>query len=303
MDFKVVILGSGAAVPTSHRNPTSHYVICRDRHILIDCGEGTQMRIRKKELKFQKISQILISHLHGDHYFGLVGLLSTMHLLGRTRPVDIYGPEGLKGIVESQLNYGGAKLDYDVNIHIIDIPNNGVLFEDGQIQISHFPLSHKIPTSGFVIREKPQERKLNVALAESDGIKIEYYHRLKKGEDILDEDGNEVNHLRYTSACDNPKSYAFCSDTKYLESVIQYVRGVELLYHEATFTEEHSERAKKTKHSTALQAAQIAMKANVGRLLLGHLSARYTSSEEHLIEAKAVFPNTIVVEDGDVFFV
>ncbi len=303
MEFKVVILGSGAAVPTSSRNPSAHYVVCRDRHILIDCAEGTQMRLRENELKFQKIDYILISHLHGDHYFGLVGLLSTMHLLGRTRPINIYGPEGLKGIVDAQLTYGGAKLGFDVIVNTIDVQNPGLIAEDRQIEISHFPLSHKIPTSGFVIREKELERRLRSDLVKRDGVKIEYYHRLKKGEDVLTDTGRLLSHEDYTEPNDSPRSYAYCSDTKYHEAIVPYIQGVDLLYHEATFVDAHLDRAKNTKHSTARQAALIAQKAEVGKLIVGHISARYKSGEEHLTEAKSVFENSIVVEDNDVFVV
>lgn len=302
MDFKITILGSGAAVPTSRRNPSAQYVVCRDRHILIDCAEGTQMRLRENELKFQKIDHVLISHLHGDHFFGLIGLLSTMHLLGRKRTINIYAPEGLEEIVNIQLLHGGARFGYEINFYPIDIDNYGVLFEDSQIELLHFPLSHKIPTSGFIVREKLQERRLNVALAQENGVRIENYHRLKKGEDV-EQDGKKFFSDDYTFPSPKPKAYAYCSDTKYSEVIIPFISEVDLLYHEATFIEEHLERATSTKHSTAMQAAQIANKARVKRLLIGHISARYNSVDEHIAEAKSKFANTTVVEDNDVFVV
>jgi ribonuclease Z len=184
VSFSVTILGSGSAVPTAKRNPSSQYVQCSSRSILIDCGEGTQMQFRKFGVKYQKVDLILISHLHGDHYFGLVGLLSTMHMMGRTRAIDVYGPKGLKEIVDLQLHAAGSRLAFDVNIHEVEPETNGVLFEDNKIKVEYFPLSHKIPTNGFIILQKEKERKLNIEKAEADGVKIRYYHLLKKSEDV-----------------------------------------------------------------------------------------------------------------------
>ena len=303
MDFTVTILGSGSAVPTSRRNPTAQYLTCCNRHILIDCAEGTQLQLRNLGIKFLRIEHILISHLHGDHYFGLVGLLSTMHLLGRTKPVYIYAPEGLKDIVELQLHYGGSRLAFEIIITTLDTKNPGLVFEDDKIKIEHFPLSHRIPTNGYLIMEKEKERTLNAALAEKDNVKIEHYHRLKRGEDVIDENGKLIAFEKYTTKGEGPKSYAYCSDTKYHEPVIPHIQNVDLLYHEATFVEQLADRAKQTFHSTALQAATIAKKADVKRLILGHLSARYDSGEIHTEEAKTVFENTEVVEDGVTYLV
>ncbi len=303
MHFSVTVLGSGSALPTARRNPTSQYVECNGRHILIDCGEGTQVQIRKFGIKLQRIEHILISHLHGDHYFGLVGLLSSMHLLGRVKPIDIYGPTGLKEIVELQLHYGNSRLAYELRFHILDENASGCFFEDDIFSLHHFPLSHKIPTIGYRVQEKERERNLRTEIAVADGVKIEYMHRLKKGEDVIDEDGNVLSFEKYTKAPKKPRSYAFCSDTKYFEPIIPFIQGVNTLYHEATFTEAHLDRAKTTLHSTAIQAATIAKKANVGKLLMGHLSARYDGGEEHVKEAKTVFENCEVVEDGSTYFV
>ena len=284
MSFSVTVLGSGSAVPTSRRGLTSQYILCRGRHILIDCGEGTQMRIRKYGVKFQRIEHILISHLHGDHYFGLVGLLSTMHLMGRRKQIQIHGPKGLKEIVEMQLNYEGARLAFEVSFNVLDSKTVGVVFEDEKISIQHFPLAHRIPTAGFVIREKLAERHLKAELAQQDGVKIAYFHRLKKGEDVIDEDGSLISF-----------------DTKYSEAIIPSIQGVDLLYHEATFIEQHLDRAKATMHTTASQAATIAQKASVGKLIMGHLSARYDSVEQHVEEAKVIFENSEVAEDGETY--
>lgn len=298
MNFEVTILGSGAAVPTLRRNPTSQYVVCNDRHILIDCGEGTQMQIRNYGIRFQRLTHILISHLHGDHFFGLVGLLSTMHLMGRDKGITVYGPKELESIIKSQLEIGGAKLDFDLQFVAIDSKIPQLIFEDKLIEIHSFPLKHRIPTTGFLIREKAKEFNLNSEAIKGSGLKIEHFHLLKKGEDVLDEDGQIFRFKDYTFPPKPSYSYAFCSDTKYDVSIVPYVKDVSVLYHEATFTEKDSERAKATFHSTAAQAADIAKRANVGKLYLGHLSARYESTAAHLSEAAKFFENTEVVEDG-----
>lgn len=303
MNFEVTILGSGAAVPTLRRNPTSQYVVCNDRHILIDCGEGTQMQIRNYGIRFQRLTHILISHLHGDHFFGLVGLLSTMHLMGRDKGITVYGPKELESIVKSQLEIGGAKLDFDLQFVATDSKIPQLIFEDKLIEIHSFPLKHRIPTTGFLIREKAKEFNLNSEAIKGSGLKIEHFHLLKKGEDVLDEDGQIFRFKDYTFPPKLSYSYAFCSDTKYDVSIVPYVKDVSVLYHEATFTEKDSERAKATFHSTAAQAADIAKRANVGKLYLGHLSARYESTAAHLSEAAKFFENTEVVEDGMKFTV
>ncbi len=298
MSFEVTILGSGAAIPTQRRNPTSQYIVCNDRHILIDCGEGTQMQIRKYGVKFQRINHILISHLHGDHFFGLVGLISTMHLMGRDKGLSIYGPEELEQILRLQLEVGAAKLDFEINFVKLNGKDSGVIFEDKLIEISYFPLKHRIPTNGFVIREKVKERRLNPLKIEGSGLQFEHMHRLKKGEDILLENGKTFKNTKYTLDPHPSLSYAYCSDTAYAEKIVPYIQGVSLLYHEATFVEKDIERARATFHSTARQAAEIAKKAGVGKLLVGHLSARYDSTSDHLHEAMQVFENSEVVEDG-----
>lgn len=257
------------------------------------------MQFRRFGVKYQKVDFILISHLHGDHYFGLVGLLSTMHMMGRTRAIQIYGPQGLKAIVDIQLQAAGSRLSFDVNIDEVEPESNGILFEDAKIQISYFPLEHKIPTSGFIIHQKEKDRSLNVEKAQKDGVKVEYYHRLKKREDVIDDNGKRIRFEDYTQENSSPKTYAYCSDTRYAESIIQFINNVDLLYHEATFLEAHEDRAKATKHSTAKQAATIAKLANVRQLLLGHLSARYEDGAAHDLEAQSIFPKSRFVEDGE----
>lgn len=303
MNFEVTILGSGAALPTSIRNPTSQYVQCNDRHILIDCGEGTQVQLRRNQVHIQKINHILISHLHGDHFFGLVGLLSTLHLLGRDKGLTIYGPEELEQIIRLQLEVGGAKLGFELNFVPLNGKEHRLLFEDKLIEIWTFPLSHRVPTNGFLIKEKPKERKLNAERFEEAGLSLTLIPKLKQGVDVELESGEIIHADEYTYSAKPSKSYAFCSDTIFDERIVEYIRKVDVLYHEATFLNDKLERAKQTFHSTAEQAATIAKQAEVGKLLLGHLSARYDTSFKHFEEASAIFENVRVVEDGESYLI
>lgn len=301
MKFEVTILGSGAAVPTLERGATAHYVNCNDRHILIDCGEGTQLQLRKYKIKFQRITHICISHLHGDHFFGLVGYLSSLQLLGRDKGVHVYGPTGLEAIVKAQLEMGGARIDYQLTFFEIDATKNTLLFEDKVMEIHSFPLKHRVPTTGFLIKEKPRDRNLIKAKFDQTGLSVAYINKLRQGVDVKKEDGTVVTADSVTVPPPPIKTYAFCSDTAYLENIIPTIKNADLLYHEATFTEEKKQRAIKTNHSTALDAAKIAKLANAKQLIMGHFSARYKNTENHLAEAKTVFENSFVVNDGDVF--
>jgi len=298
VSFEIAILGSGAAIPTSRRNPTSQYIVCNERHILIDCGEGTQMQIRKYGVRFQRINHILISHLHGDHFFGLVGLISTMRLMGRDKNLVIYGPVGLEMIVRTQLEIGDAKLDFEIEFVELDGKTSRMIYEDNLIEIHTFPLKHRIPTNGFLIKEKIKERKLNSSKVKGSGLLFEHLHRLKSGEDIITDDGKVFKNEDYTLPPNPSRSYAYCSDTAYYEDLLPHVQGVDLLYHEATFIEKEKSRAKATFHSTAKQAATIALKSGVKKLLLGHISARYSNDLDHLNEAAEIFENVLVAEDG-----
>jgi ribonuclease Z len=301
MKFEVTILGSGAAVPTLERGATAHYVNCNDRHILIDCGEGTQLQLRKYKIKFQRITHICISHLHGDHFFGLVGYLSSLQLLGRDKGVHVYGPTGLEAIVKAQLEMGGARIDYQLTFFEIDATKNTLLFEDRVMEIHSFPLKHRVPTTGFLIKEKPKERNLVKAKFDQTGLSVAYINKLRQGFDVKKEDGTIVTAESVTVTPPPIKTYAFCSDTAYLENIVPTIKNADLLYHEATFTEEKKQRAIKTNHSTALDAAKIAKLANAKQLIMGHFSARYKNTENHLAEAKTVFENSFAVNDGDVF--
>jgi ribonuclease Z len=298
VSFELTILGSGAAIPTARRNPSSHFITCNDRHILIDCGEGTQMQLRKYGIRLQRISHILISHLHGDHFFGLVGLISTMHLLGRDKGLTIYGPEPLETIIRSQLEIGHARLNFDISFVKIVGKKQETIFEDKLIEIHSFPLQHRIPTNGFIIREKVKERRLLSDELKGKGLKLEHLPLLKKGHDILLEDGNVIHAEDVTLPPKPSYSYAYCSDTVYDESIIPFIQGVSILYHEATFIEKEKERAKETWHTTASQAGEIARRAGVGKLIIGHFSARYENTEIHLHEARERFEKVYAAEDG-----
>ena len=296
--MRLTILGCYAATPRTITNPTAQVLEIKNRLFLIDCGEGTQVQLRKNKIKFSKINHIFISHLHGDHFFGLVGLISTMRLMGRDKDLTIYGPKGLEQIVRMQLEIGGSKLDFAIQFIELNGDEACMLFEDGQIEIHTFPLKHRIPTNGFLIREKPRERKLLSDKISGSGMRFEHMHLLKKGEDVFMEDGHCYKNQDFTADPRPPRSYAYCSDTLYAERVIPYIQEVSLLYHEATFIEKDIDRARATYHSTARQAGEIAKKASVGKLLIGHLSARYDDGQMHVLEAQSVFPETGVVEDG-----
>ena len=298
MSFNLTILGSGAALPTATRGTTAQYIECNNRHILIDCGEGTQSQIRKFGIKLQKITHILISHLHGDHFFGLPGLLSTMNLLGRNQGIIVYGHPELELLIKGMLEVGKNKLTFKIDFVPLQYAAEQVIFEDRLIEISSFPLKHRIETCGFKIQEKPKEYQLDAQAIKGAGLLIQHFPLLKKGENILLENG-EIRYFEdYTFPPKPSRAYAFCSDTKPYEPVLKSIEKVDILYHEATFTEEHLDRAKATFHSTAKQAATVAKNAQVKKLILGHFSSRYENSATHLEEAKSIFENTISAEDG-----
>jgi ribonuclease Z len=294
-------LGSGAAIPTLYRNPSAQLINCNERFILIDCAEGTQAQLRKCSIKFQKIQVILISHLHGDHFFGLPGLLSSFNLLGRTQKLIIFGPVGLESLIRPLLEAGDHKLSFEVVFNEIHFPFVGQLFEDKILRIKTFPLRHRIHTQGFVIEEKEKPRTLNKVYFDELGLSISCIPLIKAGEDVCLPNGDIVPNAALSFSPPAPKSYAYCSDTAYDEAIAAQVHGCDLLYHEATFANNLAKRAQKTFHSTAIQAATIAQKADAKRLLLGHFSSRYKSVDVLLAEAQSIFPETICVKDGDVY--
>lgn len=298
MSFNVTFLGSGAALPTAKRSTTAQYLVCNNRYILIDCGEGTQTQIRKFGLKLQKISHILISHLHGDHFFGLPGLLSTMNLLGRNQGITVYGHPNLENLLHGMLEAGKNKLTFAINFVPLQYKDEQVIFEDRVIAISSFPLNHRIETCGFKIQEKRKDYQLDASSIKNSGLLIQHFPLLKKGQNIQLENGELRNFEDFTLPPKPSYSYAFCSDTKPNQQIIPSITNVDLLYHEATFVEADLERAKMTFHSTATQAATVAKEANVKKLILGHFSSRYENADLHLKEAKTVFQNTLIAEDG-----
>lgn len=297
MSFELHILGSGAALPTGKRNASAQYINCNERHILIDCAEGTQQQLRKFGLKLQKIQIILISHLHGDHFFGLPGLLSTMHLLGRDKRLDIFGPPGLERLIKNMLEAGGHPIEFNLVFHEISPGSITQIFEDRLLYIHAFALKHRIPTIGYKISEKPKLLNLDKQAIERDQLLIEDLPKLKAGKNII-RDGKTYNYLDYTLPAIPCYSYAYCSDTKPAASYVDAINSCDLLYHEATFTEQHKERAKCTYHSTALQAAKQAKLAECKHLILGHFSSRYDDAKQHLEEAKTIHEKVIAAEDG-----
>lgn len=296
--MKLTILGCYAATPRTFTNPTSQVLEIKNHLFLIDCGEGTQVQLRKNKIKFSKIEHIFISHLHGDHLYGLVGLISTFMLLNRTADLTVYGPKGIKEIILLQLRLANSFTGYNLYFKELESKESEVIFEDDKVTVSTIPLKHRIYTNGFLFKEKIGLRKLNAEAAERYNIDKLYYRNIALGKDITLDDGTIVTNDKLTTEPVAPKSYAFCSDTLYDESIVRLISGVDALYHESTFLESESELATKTMHATAKQAAEIARQANVKQLVLGHYSTRYDKIEMFREEAKAVFPNILLADDG-----
>lgn len=303
MKFEVTILGSSSATPIYNRNPSSQALNINDRLYLIDCGEGTQQQMLRFGIKASRIDNIFISHLHGDHYLGLVGLLSSLHLNGRKKTLNIYGPAPLKEIIEIQLKYSETELQYPINYIFTDPANPDVILDNQDITVETIPLDHRIPTTGFLFKQKKRNRKLIKEIAEELDIPIEYFTAIKKGNDYTAPDGTVYQNDILTIAPEPPKSYAYCSDTIYNEQYFKQISGVDLLYHESTFLHDMLERAQSTFHTTALQAGQIALKTGAGRLALGHFSARYKTLDDILAEARSVFPESELAVEGKTFVI
>jgi len=298
MSFELTILGCGSASPSSFRNHTAQVVQVQDRCFLIDCGEGTQVQIRKNKLRMQKIQHIFISHLHGDHYFGLPGLLSTFHLLGREKELHIYGPADLEKVLQKIFKASNTYLSFELHFHALNFIVSELLYEDKRVEVYSFPMRHSVATCGFLIKEKMKPRKINRKAVDSFYVPVYELNKIKDGADYIREDRTRIANSILTFDPDPAISYAYCSDTSYYPRMCEFIKGADLLYHEATFAKDMEKLAKQTKHSTAEQAAFIAKEASVKQLVIGHYSARYTDLDVLLNEAKSVFENTILAHDG-----
>lgn len=302
MKFELTILGSNSALPTSKRFPTAQVLNVLERFFLIDCGEGTQIQLKKFRVPMSRINHIFISHLHGDHFFGLIGLISSLSLQGRKNELHIYAHSKLEKIIRFQLEVLDSKLSYKLVFHNIFGKEIQTLFEDETLTVQSFPLKHGVmPCAGFLFKEKERPRLLKKDMLDFYKIPIKARHGIKLGDDYLTEEGILIPNAKLTIAASKPRSYAFCTDTAYFPRIVPIIRKVNLLYHEATFLKNDAKRAKSTYHSTAEQAAKIAKEAEVSQLLIGHFSARFHDLSAHLNEAQSVFPKTELAEDGKVF--
>lgn len=299
--MNLTILGCYAATPRTFTNPTSQVLEINNRLFLIDCGEGTQVQLRKNKIKFSAINQIFISHLHGDHVYGLIGLISTFTLLNRVTPLTVFGPVGIKEMIKLQLKLANSWPQYELTFVELSSTESEVIFEDDKVLVKTIPLKHRVYTNGFLFQEKPKERNLNIDKVREYEIETCFFQNIKNGKDVTLDDGRVIPNSVLTFDPPSPKSYAFCSDTLYNEDIIPIISGVDVLYHEATFLESESHYTERTMHSTAKEAARIALKANVGQLILGHYSTRYESIQLFKEEAVTVFENTLLADDG-VFF-
>jgi len=296
--MELSILGCNSAIPTSYRNPSAQVISVSGRIFLIDCGEGTQFQLRKMHVNFMRINHIFISHLHGDHMFGLVGLISTMSLLGRSTKLTIFAHEQMESILRPQLDFFCDNLSFEVEIRPLQYERTEVILNIKGVQVTSVPLKHRLPTCGFIFREQPKEPNVIKNAIYKYGLSIADIVSIKNGKPFYDEMGNEVSRKELVIEPPQPKSYAYISDTSYCPDIIPYIKGVSLLYHEATFGEDNAHLEKKTLHSTAKQAAMIAQQAEVGKLLIGHFSSRYKETDELEAEAQEIFPMTMAVWDG-----
>ncbi len=299
--MKLTILGCHSATPRTDTNPTSQVLEIKNHMFLIDCGEGTQVELRRNKVKFSRIKHIFISHLHGDHYFGLVGLISTFRLLTRETELHIYAPKGLKEVITLQMKLSDSWTNYPLFFHELTSKKSELIYEDDKVEVYTIPLKHRIYTNGFFFKEKENERKLDINAVNEANISKAYFRKLKQGADVENEDGVLINNKTVTKDPIPAQSYAFCSDTVYHEAVIPIIKEATVLYHESTFLDKNESLCERTKHCTAKQAATIAKKANVNTLILGHYSTRYNGYDKFKSEAKTVFDNVLLAKDGKSF--
>ena len=298
--MKVTVLGNAAGGPFHGRHYTAQFVQVAQHYFLVDCGEGTQMQVYKFRIKVDRCRQIFIGHLHGDHVFGLIGLITNWCLKKRSEKLQIFSPRGLEEMIETTIRVCGVRLCYPIEYVVVDASKSAMVFETPEVEVWTIPLNHRTTTTGWLFREKPKERNINPEILETYSIQqdFEQIRAIKAGEDLRLPDGRIIPNHELTLDPRPPGSYAFCSDTAPDESVAKVVAGVDLLYHEATFTDEHIEEAAIAFHSTAKQAAEIARKAGVKKMIIGHISGRYADEEQHLTEAKSIFENTEIASEG-----
>lgn len=296
--FKIHILGCGSALPTLRHNPSAQVVELRGKQFMIDCGEGTQTQMRRQRIGFNKVVAIFISHIHGDHCFGLIGMLSSFGLLGRTMPLAIYAPKEFKPVLDMMLKTFCYDFDYEIQFHSVDTTKQQVIYEDRSLTVESIPLKHRLPTCGFLFREKPTLPHIRRDMIDFYRIPVSQINNIKNGASWTDEEGREIPNERLTMPADKPRSYAYCSDTSYLPTLHERIAGVSCLYHESTYTTADADRAEMYFHSTAAQAAQVARDANAGRLLLGHYSSKYDDERQLLKEAQEVFAQSQLTNEG-----
>lgn len=299
--FKVHILGCGSALPTLKHFPSAQVVEVRGKLFLLDCGEGTQIQLRRSRLRFTKISAVFISHVHGDHCFGLIGMLSTFGLLGRTARLTVYAPRELIEMTRRQMDLFCRDLDYEVEFCEVDTTRQQVVYEDRSLTVETLPLEHRVKCCGYLFREKPTMAHIRRDVADFYGIPVSQFGNIKAGSDWTTDEGEVVPNSRLTMPAEPPRAYAYCSDTRYIPTLHERLKGVTTLYHESTYGEDNHQKAEKYNHSTAREAAMVARDAGVGQLLLGHYSSRYEDERILLREAQAVFPNSRLTDEMAVF--
>lgn len=299
--FNVRILGCGSALPTLRHFASSQIVEIRGKNFMVDCGEGTQIQMRRAHVNFNKIMAVFISHLHGDHCFGLIGLISTLGMLGRTAPLHIYALKELEPILKQQMDFFCNGLEYDVTFHCVDPRTVSVIYEDNSLTVSTIPLNHRIMCCGYLFKEKPTLPHIRRDMIDYYNIPECYRNNIKNGADWITSDGEVIKNSFLTTPADAPRSYAYCSDTKYMPNLHKLIKDVDLLYHEATYCSDNENRAALYYHSTARQAATVALQANAKKLILGHFSARYENENILLEEAVKIFPNVALANEMVVF--
>jgi len=303
MKFEVTVLGTNAAIPAYERNLSAQIVNVHDRIYLVDCGEGTQFQFNKYEIRRSKIHQIFISHLHGDHIYGLPGIITSYSLLGRDKPLEIFAPPGLEDWINLTLKYSHAHLSFELKFHVLDCQNTALIFENESMEVFTIPLKHRVPTCGFLFKEKQQSRKIIPEQIEKYQIPFRDIKKIKDGTDFITSSGEIISGNLLTVAAPIPRAYAYCSDTAYTETILPIIQGVDLIYHEATYLSYHEDQAQFSLHSTASEAAIIAKLANAKQLLIGHFSSRYRDIQALQEEAAMIFPNTLLAKEGMVISV